>query len=207
MNTLNIKAALSAHPTKIVAADELLQITRGASAALNFSYRDKVYNFDDTDQLTFMLKQGSTIYWYKMFTYLIPTSDVRTVPGKNYYTKASRQANSFKCNAIQVWPAMTDSPVELGYYEEADGNHSWRDTEYLLDDRFYYENIEGLETVSLLLHPEDTLQFKAKPGKPIEFEVAVRLNTDTLASFANRDTVIIEPQPKIIITSSLFSQI
>ena len=207
MNTLNIKATLSAHPTRIVAANEFLQITRGASAALNFSYGDKVYSYDDTDQLTFMLKQGSTIYWYKMFTYLAPTSDVRTVLGKNYYTRVSHPADSFKCNAIQVWPAMTDSPAELGYYEEVDGNHSWRDTEYLLDDRFYYENIEGLETVSLLLHPEDTLQFKVKTSKPIEFEVAVRLNTDTLASFANRDTVIIEPQPKIIITSSLFSQI
>jgi hypothetical protein len=207
MNTLNIKATLSTHPTRIAAADELLQITRGASAALNFSYRDKVYNYDDTDQITFMLKQGSTIYWYKMFTYLVPTSDVQTVPGKNYYTNISRPANSFKCKATQVWPAMTDSPVELGYYEEVDGNHSWRDTEYLLDDRFYYENIDGLETVSLLLHPEDTLQFKVKASKPIEFEVAVRLNTDTLANFANRDTVIVEPQPKIIITSSLFSQI
>lgn len=207
MNTFNIKAKLSVQPTKIIKANEILQITRGASAILNFNYSDKTYTYDNTDQITFMLKQGSTIYWYKMFTYLKPTSDLMVIPGKNYYTNVSRPANSFKCKATQVWPTNSDSPVELGYYEETDGNCSWRDTEYLIDERFCYENLESLETVSLILHPEDTLQFKAKAGKLMNFEVAVRLNTDTLQNFAYRDTIIIEPQANIIVTDSLFSQI
>jgi hypothetical protein len=41
----------------------------------------------------------------------------------------------------------------------------------------------------------------------MNFEVAVRLNTDTLQNFAYRDTIIIEPQANIIVTDSLFSQI
>jgi hypothetical protein len=207
MNTLNITARLNAQPTRILPHNEILTITRGGSAALTFSYQDKVYAYADTDQITFMLKQGSTIYWYKMFTYLKPTADISTIPGKNYYTNISRPASSFKCRATQVWPSNTDSPAELGYYEEVDGNCSWRDTEYLLDERFSYESSDGLETISLILHPEDTLQFKAKAGKPVEFEIAVRLNTDTLQNFAYQDTVIIEPQAKIAVMDSLFSKI
>ena len=205
MNTFNIKANLRAYPTAEPKLNEILQITRGASAALVFSYNDKTYTFDDTDQITFMLKQGKTIYWYKMFTYLQPTTDTYVVPGKNYYTDVSRPADSFKCSATQVWPSAQVNPVELGYYEEVDGNCSWRDTDYLFDNRTYYEDFEGLETVSLMLHPEDTKQFKA--GTPIEFEVAVRLNTDNKQSFAYQDTVIIEPQTPIIVTDSLYSRI
>jgi hypothetical protein len=59
----------------------------------------------------------------------------------------------------------------------------------------------------MVLHPEDTIQFKANTGKQIEFEVAVRLNTETLPGFANKDSIIIESQPRIIVTDSLFSQI
>jgi hypothetical protein len=207
METLNIKAVLSSSPANIVVSDELLQITKGASAALSFNYSDKVYSYDDTDQITFMLKQGNKIYRYRMFIYLIPTTDLQVIPGKNYYTKVSCPANSFKCTATKVVPSASDCPIDLGYYEEADGNYSWRNTEYLLDTRFYYENLGKMETVSLLLHSEDTLQFKTNTSKPMEFEVAVRLNTETLPSFAYKDTVIIEPQPKIIVTDSLFSQI
>jgi hypothetical protein len=207
MDSLDIRAKLSIYPTKRIAANELLQITRGASASIPFNYSDKVYTFDDTDQITFMLKQDKTIYWYKMFTYLKPTSDMRPILGKNYYTKVSHPSNSFKCKATLVQPAITDCPAELEYYEETDGNCSWRDTEYLLDERFYYENLQGLETVSLLLQPSDTLQFKAKSNKLLEFEVAVRLNTDTLQSFAYQDTVIVEQMPNILVTDSLFSKI
>lgn len=205
MNTFNIKATLRAYPSKEPKLNEILQITRGASAALVFSYHDKVYTFDDTDQITFMLKQGKTIYWYKMFTYLQPTQDSFPIPGKNYYTNVSHPTNSFKCSATQVWPDAQTNPFELGYYEETDGNCSWRDTEYLFEDRIYYEDFEGLETVSLLLYPEDTKQFKA--NKPIDFEIAVRLNTDTKQNFAYQDAVIIESQPAIVVTDSLYSKI
>jgi hypothetical protein len=207
MNTFDIKSTLNIYPTPKFAPNELLQITRGASAALVFSYHDKSYTFDDTDQITFMIKQGKTIYWYKMFTYLQPSQDIRPIPGKNYYTQVSHPAKSFKCQAVQVLPSAQESPVELGYYEEVDGNCSWRDTEYLFDERFNFENLEGLETVSLILQPEDTLQFKAKAGNLLDFEIAVRLNTEAKPGFANQDAIVIEAQPKIIVTNSLFSQI
>jgi hypothetical protein len=207
MNIFNIKSSLNIYPTTKPVQNEVIQITRGASAALVFSYKDKAYTFDDTDQITFMLKQGKTIYWYKMFTYLQPTTDIKPIVGKNYYTKVSRPANSFKCQATQVWPALTESPAELEYYEEVDGNCSWRDTEYLFDERFNFENLDGLETVSLILTPEDTLQFKTKAGNLIEFEIAVRLNTENKSGFAGQDAILIEPQSPIIVTNSLFSQI
>lgn len=207
MTIFDIKASLGSQPTKIVKPNELLQITRGASAVLTFNYSDKTYTYDDTDQITFMLKQGKTIYWYKMFTYLKPSADIAVIPGKNYYTKVSHPANSFKCTATKILPNYDESPVEQEYYEEVDDNCSWRDTEYLIDDRFHFENLNQLKTVSMILHPEDTIQFKANTGKQIEFEVAVRVNTETLPGFANKDSIIIESQPRIIVTDSLFSQI
>jgi hypothetical protein len=207
MNTFNIKSTLNIQPTVTPTSREIIQITRGASAALTFSYGDKTYTFDDTDQITFMIKQGKTIYWYKMFTYLQPTQDMVPVPGKNYYTRVSRPANSFKCQATQVWPTATESPAELEYYEETDENYSWRNTDYLFDDRFNFETIGGLETVTLILRPEDTAQFKAKSGKFMEFEVAVRLNTEEKPGFAGQDAILIERQPLLMVADSLFSQI
>lgn len=207
MNTFDIKAELKIQPTKIIKPKEVLQITRGGSAILNFSLEDKIYNFDNIDQITFMLKQDDTIYWYEMFTFIKPTNDLRVMPEKKYYTRVSRPANSFNCSATLIKPAASDCPIEMAYYEEIIGKYSRLDTEYLIDERFYYEGSGNSENISLILRPEDTIQLKAKTNKVLDFEIAVRLNANALSNAAYKDTVLIEPQPQIIVTDSLFSQI
>ena len=205
MSIFNIKANLDISPTQLPGKDKIRKITRGASASLVFSYRDKRYSFENTDQITFMLKQDKTIYWFKMFTYLQPTQDIYTVSGKNYYTDVTCPEDSKACTALQVWPDLAENPSELGYYEEVDGNCSWKEVAYLLDERFYRTQIEGTEVVTLALQPDDTLAFKT--NKPVQFEVAIRLNTDNLQRFAYQDTIVIEPQAPLQVIDSLYSQI
>ena len=204
MNNLNIISQLDVRP-RAMGGSASQQIVRGASAMLTFDYLDKVYDFDGTDQLTFMLKQDKVVYWYKMFNYLVPTQDISPIPGKVYYKDVVKDSNSFKCTATPVPAMLGERPFELGYYEEADGNYGWKNTLYTLDSRFFYN--ADTDSVSMVLYPEDTLNFKAKLSKPLTFEVAVRLNTDANPEFANRDTVLIEPQAPIFVSDSLYSTI
>lgn len=205
MNKFNIKAQLDIRPLSMPDNAYSTSITRGATAVLLFNFGDKIYSFEDTDQITFMLKQDKTVYWFKMFNYFVPTKDIAPVPGKIYYTDVTHDANSTLCRARAVIPAVGESPVEFGYYEETDGNHGWKNTLYNLDERFHYNQDDC--TVSLILYPEDTLLFKSKVGKPIKFEVAVRLNTESTDGFANRDTILVEPQPDIFVMNSIYSEI
>lgn len=46
---------------------EVIYITRGASAELVYPLYDKVFRFEDVEQITFTFKQGRNVYWYSMF--------------------------------------------------------------------------------------------------------------------------------------------
>lgn len=206
MYTFDIKTTLNICPTTSQ-AQEMIYISRGASAALNFNFSSKVYRFQDIDQITFIFNQNNNIYWYKMFTYLIPSADEIAVEGKTYYTKVTPiEDDTYQCTAEIVHNPV--SPVASGYYEETEGNHSWRDTYYLVDPNFSQNSGPGWDYITLLLSPVDTLEFKPTPvGQEIGYEVAIRLNTDSFASLGNKDSVIIEPQHPIAVVDSLYSKI
>lgn len=206
MQAFDIKTTLNICPTASQ-AHEMTYISRGASAALNFDFWSKVYRFQDTDQITFIFKQDKNMYWFKMFTYLVPSKDEIALENKTYYTKVTPiDEDTYQCTAEEVMNPQ--SPIANGYYEEVEGNHSWRDTYYLVDPSFSQTSGAGWDYISLLLSPSDTLEFKpTSPGNEVSFEVVIRLNTDNFSSLGNRDSIIIEPQHPIAIVDSLYSKI
>ena len=206
MNTYDIRATLNIGPT-ISKAPEICYITRGATATLNFDFQKKIYRFVDTDQVTFMLKQGKEINWYRLFTYLIPTADTEVNAEKTYYSNVTPiEEDTFQCTATLV-EDPSGSPVDLGLYEEVEDNHSWRDTYYLIDPHFSQSCGNGWDYVTLILSSAETLKFKPSKGMPsVECEVAIRLNTDSFATLGSKDSIVIEPQRPIAILDSLYSK-
>jgi hypothetical protein len=100
------------------------------------------------------------------------------------------------------------NPKESNYYEVVEGNHSWRDTCYLLDDHFYYDNEDGCNCVKFTLTSAETKQLKVTtPDTNVQFEVVVRLNTDIYNNLSNKDSIIIEPQHSIAVVDSLYGNI
>jgi hypothetical protein len=63
---MSIYATLHTHPT-CPHTHEVISITRGASAELVYPLQDKVFKFEDIEQITFTFKQGKKITWYTMF--------------------------------------------------------------------------------------------------------------------------------------------
>ena len=205
MDCFNIRATLGIYPT-VHSAHEMIYLTKGASASLDFNYGTKIYGFEDTDQLTFMFKQGKTIHWFKMFTYLAPTADTEPIVGKTYYTDVRAiEEDTFQCTATEVSNPEAN-PASAGYYEEIEGNCSWRDTTYLVDRRFSYSAGEDFEYVTLTLFPSDTMQFEATESG-MAYEIAVRLNTDRFGNRGGEDSIIIESQHPVAVIDSIFSKL
>lgn len=68
---------------------------------------------------------------------------------------------------------------------------------------FYYD--ADYKTLIFNLDSEETKQFKA--GINIEFEVVIKLNTDSFTTTGNKDSIVIEPQHPIAVVDSLYSKI
>ena len=207
MENFNITATLSVTPAERKLHDQLYFL-RGATVMLTHNLTNKVYTFSNIDQIAFLLKQGKVLYWYKMFTYLVESSDTEVIPGKLYFKNVKAlYEDSFQCEGVLV-NDPTGNPSALGYYEAANGNHSWRDTKYILDSRFSHSAGEGYEYITLALFSEDTKHFKPTfPGQEVEYEIVVRLNTDQCANLANQDSIIIEPQHPIAVFDTLYGKI
>lgn len=146
---MSIYATLRTTPT-CNHTHEVIYITRGATAELIYPLYDKVFRFEDIEQITFTFKQGKTIYWYSMFT-----------PGEN-------------------------GTVET-------------------DSHFYHFNNAEYDAIVFNFDSDETKQFKA--GLPVEYEIAIQLNTDSFASLGGKDSIIIEPQHPIEIRDSLYSKV
>lgn len=146
---MSIYATLRATPT-CNHTHEVIYITRGATAELMYSLYDKVFRFEDIEQVTFTFKQGKTIYWYSMFT-----------------------------------------PGEGGTVET--------------DSHFYHFNNAEYGAIIFNFDSEETKQFKA--GLPVEYEIAIKLNTDSFVNLGGKDSIIIEPQHPIEVRDSLYSKV
>ena len=146
---MSIYATLRATPT-CKHTHEVIYITRGATAELMYPLYDKVFRFEDIEQVTFTFKQGRTIYWYSMFT------------------------------------SGEDGAVET-------------------DSHFYHFNNAEYGAIIFNFDSEETKQFKA--GLPIEYEIAIKLNTDSFVNLGGKDSVIIEPQHPIEVRDSLYSKV
>lgn len=150
---MSIYATLHTHPT-CKATHEVIYITRGASAELLYPLYDKVFRFEDIEQITFTFKQGKNIYWYSMFE-----------------------------------PSTA-----------AEGK-----TTINTDSHFYHFDNEEYGAIIFNFDSEETKQFK--PNALVEYEIAVKLNTDSFANLGGKDSIIIEQQHPIEVRDSLYSRI
>lgn len=150
---MSIYATLHTHPT-CSQVHEIIYITRGATVELVYPLYDKVFRFEDIEQITFTFKQGKNIYWYSMFETI----------------------------------------------KDAEGN-----TVVNEDPHFYHFNNEEYGAIIFNLDSEETKQFK--PNILIDYEIAIKLNTDSFATLGGKDSMIIEPQHPIEVRDSLFSRI
>lgn len=76
--------------------------------------------------------------------------------------------------------------------------------EIVIDPHFYLVNGEYCAII-FNLDSEETKEFK--PGINIEYEIAIKLNTDSYASLSNKDSILIEPQHSIAVVDSLYSRV
>lgn len=74
-----------------------------------------------------------------------------------------------------------------------------------VDSHFYYFNNDEYASVIFNLDSEETKQFK--PNIPVDYEIAIKLNTDSFVNLGGKDSTIIEPQHFIEVRDSLFSHI
>lgn len=206
MNIFNFKTTMSGSPTSLpVCMDDQSYITRAATAVLTFSFDDKIYDFEDLDQFIYILNQGGKTTSYQLFTYIYKTLDTTVIPGKLYYSDVFSINNTNQHYGLLV-TNPSGNPKEKGYYEviEAKGS-GWRDLPYIVDRHYTLEMGENYCTLSLILSPEETRQFKA--GSCIDCEVMIRLNTEKTGTFGGTDAVLLEPQPKIFVEDSLYSKL
>ena len=68
----NIHTSLDIVPPVKPQPVEVIYLTRGASGYLTFDLFDKVYTFDDLEQLTVLFKQDKTVKVFEMIEYLDP---------------------------------------------------------------------------------------------------------------------------------------
>lgn len=211
LNNINIKTRLGICPTEQKVHD-LIVITRGATALLTFNIEPKSYTFDYIDQLIFSFKQDSEIRWYSMFTYLKKTDDKSLVPGKIYFKDVkpiSSEPNQLQHTGTQVSSEeVAVNPSSAGYYEVIDGTASWRNDIYIIDEHFYRAAGTNYDYITFRLDSKETSQLKlTTPDNNMQFEVAVRLNTEVFANYYGEDSIIIEPQHSIAVVDSLYTHI
>lgn len=210
MKNLILKAKLNPAPTHKHILP-LLVITKGATAELSYNWSGDLYTLDDIEQLTFMFKQGRNVIHYNMFHYLVKTTDIVVDSTKTYFTDIRPVAeNSYQCTATWV-ETPEENPATANYYELIEADLGERNnTYYMIDDHFYYEFSDkyNLNMITFNLSALETKQFKAtRPGSEVVFEVAIKLDTNKFANLRNADSIIIEPQPSIIVVDSLYSKI
>lgn len=73
------------------------------------------------------------------------------------------------------------------------------------DSHFYHFDNDEYGAIMFNLDSEETKQFK--PNALIEYEIAIKLNTDSFANLGGKDSIIIEPQHPIEVRDSLFSRV
>lgn len=209
MENYNIKATLSNAPKKVLSQmNQAYYISRGASATISYNISGPLYDLTNIDQITFMLSQNRKIIWYRMFNYITKTLDTEFISGKTYYKNIKLvPGDVLQCTGTAVSDEV-GNPSQLGYYESISDEDSTKDTKYLIDPHFSYFCEGDLECISLNLFPEDTLQFKPTGlENPITCELALRLNTELIAELGNRESIIVEQLPPIVVVDTLYSKL
>lgn len=207
MRDINIKTILSVNPR--IKQPKAFVITRGASAKIDYSLANKWFSYDLIEQVIFSFKQRKNIWSYKMFKYLVPTEDIEVNEEKTYYKNVVlKDAEvSYECTA-EIVTNPVDNPRNANYYEElfelSSGQNNIR---YIINDHFGFIKDEFGEHIIFMFAPEETINFESSRScEDVQFEAAIRFDTDSRPELLERDSVIVDVQPNIIIRDSLYGQ-
>ena len=193
---------------------ELLVITRGASASIDYNLFDKVYDIENIDQMTFIFKQGKKILRFNLIDYFKVTSDVVVEPNKNYYKKVNADLPSRPDFAFEQIVTIEGSSIaaytkEFGdIYEQCELASGEVNLNWQFNKHFSHVSGNGYSYITFMLTSEETLLFEPTcPENNVLFEVVTILNTDSFSGMHGEDSTIISVQHPIAVVDSLYGKI
>lgn len=209
----NVSAKLCTSPN--FKRPEIIYFTRGISGIINFDIYNKAYCFDDIEQLTVMLKENNgKLHVYDAIEYFTPTYDQSPTEDNKYFKKVTINEGT----AIEriYYQPLTGTEAEKEHdagiplfirYNVNDTDTEEAKQYWQLNEHFSYSEGTDYSYISFLLRGDETLKLaETTLDSLIEFEVAVKLNTDKLLE-QGYDAVIIERQAPIGVISTLYSEI
>ena len=193
---------------------ELLVITRGATASIDYNLFDKVYDIENIDQMTFIFKQGKKILRFNLIDYFKVTSDVVVEPNKNYYKKVNADLPSRPDFAFEQIVTIEGSSIaaytkEFGdIYEQCELASGEVNLNWQFNKHFSHVSGNGYSYITFMLTSEETLLFEPTcPENNVLFEVVTILNTDSFSGMHGEDSTIISVQHPIAVVDSLYGKI
>ena len=193
---------------------ELLVITRGATASIDYNLFDKVYDIENIDQLAFIFKQYEKIISFHLIEYFKITKDTVVKPDKNYYKRVEADLQSSTDFAFEPIVTIEGSSIaaytkEFGdIYEQCELASGGVNLNWQFNKHFSHVSGNGYSYITFMLTSEETLMFKPTwPENNVLFEVVTRLNTDSFSGMHGEDSTIISAQHPIAVVDSLYGKI
>ena len=193
---------------------ELLVITRGATASIDYILFDKVYDMENIDQMTFIFKQGKKIISFNLIEYFKITDDTVVEPDKNYYKRVEADLQSSTDFAFEPIVTIEGSSIaaytkEFGdIYEQCELASGETNLNWQFNKHFSHVSGNGYSYITFMLTSEETLMFKPTcQENNVLFEVVTKLNTDSFSGMHGEDSTIISAQHPIAVVDSLYGKI
>ena len=193
---------------------ELLVITRGATASIDYNLFDKVYDIENIDQMTFIFKQDKKILSFNLIDYFKITKDTVVEPDKNYYKRVEADLQSSTDFAFEPIVTIEGSSIaaytkEFGdIYEQCELASGEVNLNWQFNKHFSHVSGNGYSYITFMLTSDETLMFKPTcPENNVLFEVVTRLNTDSFSGMHGEDSTIISAQHPIAVVDSLYGKI
>ena len=193
---------------------ELLVITRGATASIDYNLFDKVYDMENIDQMTFIFKQDKKIISFNLIEYFKITKDTVVEPDKNYYKRVEADLQSSTDFAFEPIVTIEGSSIaaytkEFGdIYEQCELASGEVNLNWQFNKHFSRVSGNGYSYITFMLTSEETLLFEPTcPENNVLFEVVTILNTDSFSGMHGEDSTIISAQHPIAVVDSLYGKI
>ena len=193
---------------------ELLVITRGATASIDYNLFDKVYDMENIDQMTFIFKQDKKIISFNLIEYFKITKDTVVEPDKNYYKRVEADLQSSTDFAFEPIVTIEGSSIaaytkEFGdIYEQCELASGEVNLNWQFNKHFSHVSGNGYSYITFMLTSEETLLFEPTcPENNVLFEVVTILNTDSFSGMHGEDSTIISAQHPIAVVDSLYGKI
>jgi hypothetical protein len=150
----------------------------------------------------------------KIFTNMSLESICRPKPVSRYFTEITKGSSAEIIFDFNKFSYLLNKKDPFKYIEQVTFLFKQKyDVTYfeMLDENKNLTSNFGFDTddfyISCILDPETTSQFKVtKEGEPMEFEIAIKVNTDEILE-QRVDTTIIEKQLPILVVDSIYSQV